>query len=191
MVKQADMAVGVKVGWLTLLEPFDQVLSSGRKVKAWRCKCDCGTEVERCAYNIAKGKGNNCGCKRHQKFTKTKKAQVPPHLKWAYPYSHQMEYGVYRQMLDRCYLECAPNYSYYGGKGVQVCDRWRHGENGMNGFECFLTDMGKRPDGLTLDRINPFKDYEPDNCRWATWHEQGLNKRSHWEAQFQDAWGQF
>lgn len=176
------MKPGVKVGWLVLLEPFKQTLSSGRKVASWRCQCVCGKVVERCAYNIAKGKGNNCGCKRNNKALQTKLQDTPDHLRWAVPYVRCPEYRVYHQMIDRCHLETAPNYAWYGAKGVQVCDRWRHGEGRMTGFECFLTDMGKRPDGLTLDRINPFKDYEPSNCRWASWAEQGLNRRSHWEA---------
>jgi hypothetical protein len=179
-VKQADMAAGVKVGWLTLIEPFKRTLSTGRKVMCWRCKCDCGKNVERCAYNLAKGKGNNCGCKRTHKVRSRLKQDAPRHLQWAVPYTHQPEYRVYRQMLDRCHLECAPNYQFYGAKGVSVCERWRFGMDGMTGFECFATDMGQREDGMTLDRINPFHDYSPDNCRWATWAEQGLNQRRHW-----------
>lgn len=89
------------------------------------------------------------------------------------------EYRVYRQMVQRCYLLTAPNYPYYGAKGVTVCDRWRFGEDGRAGFELFIEDLGRRPDGLTLDRIDPMKPYEPANCRWATWEVQHNNLRRH------------
>ncbi len=65
-------------------------------------------------------------------------------------------------------MKCYPR---YGGKGIKVCDRWL----GKNGFVNFLDDMGKRPDGTTLDRINVKGNYEPDNCRWATIYEQRAN----------------
>lgn len=89
-------------------------------------------------------------------------------------------YRVHRQMLQRCYLLTAPNYPWYGAKGVTVCDRWRFGDGRQIGFRCFLQDMGERPHGMTLDRIDPFKPYEPGNCRWASWAQQGINKREHY-----------
>jgi hypothetical protein len=76
-------------------------------------------------------------------------------------------------MLQRCRDPKARNYKWYGARGITVCERWR----GKDGFENFRADMGERPDGLTLDRIDPFGNYEPGNCRWATWTEQQRNKR--------------
>jgi hypothetical protein len=63
------------------------------------------------------------------------------------------------------------SYKYYGAKGVKMCDRW------VDSFETFLEDMGERPEGTTIDRINPHGDYEPDNCRWSTPKVQANNKR--------------
>lgn len=76
-------------------------------------------------------------------------------------------------MIARCYNPHNNRYSYYGGRGVTVCSRWRES------FEAFLADMGARPDGMTLDRF-PDKggNYEPGNVRWATPSEQGSNKRN-------------
>jgi hypothetical protein len=73
-------------------------------------------------------------------------------------------------MKSRCHYPGAINYWLYGGRGITVCPRW-------NKFVNFLDDMGVRPDGKTLDRINPDGDYEPSNCRWATPKEQMENQR--------------
>lgn len=164
---------GERFGYLTAIEPTHRVLSSGRRMPAWRLRCDCGREVVAMTVNLVKGKHKSCGCKSSDMAIKTKGLGRD---------SHKPEYSVYRQMLDRCYLKTAPNYHWYGAKGVRVCDRWRFGENGRTGYQCFEEDMGRRPDGLTLDRIDPFGGYEPDNCRWASWSQQANNRRSAYRA---------
>ena len=75
-------------------------------------------------------------------------------------------------MIQRCTNERAANFKYYGGRGIRVCQQWR------DSFEAFLADMGERPEGKTLDRINNDGNYEPGNCRWATWSEQRRNRRA-------------
>jgi hypothetical protein len=74
-------------------------------------------------------------------------------------------------MRARCYRPGAGGYRLYGGRGITVCERWRVS------FGAFLGDMGPRPDGTTLDRINSDGHYEPGNCRWATWDVQAKNRR--------------
>lgn len=74
-------------------------------------------------------------------------------------------------MKTRCYNSASDNYKYYGALGVTVCDRW------LNSFENFLEDMGNRPENMSLDRIDPFGNYDPENCKWATQSEQTLNTR--------------
>ena len=75
-------------------------------------------------------------------------------------------------MGDRCRLPGNPNWHRYGGRGIAVCGRW----SGPGGFSNFLADMGERPEGHTLDRINNDGNYSPDNCRWATPKEQRANQ---------------
>jgi hypothetical protein len=91
------------------------------------------------------------------------------------PRSHGLSrtpiYVAWRAMIYRCENPNASNFRWYGGRGIGVCARWRRS------FAAFVADMAPRPEGLTLDRINGNGDYQPDNCRWATWGEQVRNRR--------------
>ena len=93
------------------------------------------------------------------------------------------EYVCYRSMKNRCLNPNNDNYTYYGNRGIKICDRWL----GPDGFKNFLEDMGPKPsykttsNGLSIwsiDRVNPDEDYSPGNCRWATWTQQNKNRRS-------------
>ncbi len=128
----------------------------------WWCRCDCGTEGEK-HFN----QSGSCGCLQKEQITRrnTKHGYSPANAR-------APEYIAWRSMLNRCYNPNTPKYPNYGGRGIAVCDRWRHD------FSAFLADVGHKPSpDHSLDRINNDMGYSPDNCRWATNSEQNNNRR--------------
>lgn len=81
-------------------------------------------------------------------------------------------YTAWRGPKARCLNPNEPQYKHYGGRGIKVCDRW------LSSFQNFLADMGEKPKGTTLDRVNVNGDYEPGNCRWVDWKVQQNNRRN-------------
>lgn len=128
----------------------------------WRCRCDCGQERIVRGYKLRKSLTASCGCQKTEHIGM---------LRRTHGKSRSPEYISYRAMIRRCYDPTTRPYPWYGGRGVVVCERW------LNSFLAFLKDVGPRPDGWTLDRIDPNGNYEPTNCRWAPWYVQARNKR--------------
>jgi hypothetical protein len=139
---------------------------SKRRASAWLCKCDCGNETTVSGRALRRGETKSCGCgvsaPRHGH---ARKGAVSP------------TYNTWQAMVKRCEYPPRHNFQNYGGRGIKVCDRWRTGDGTRGGFECFIADMGHKPFGLSLDRIECDGNYEPSNARWTTRIGQARNRR--------------
>jgi hypothetical protein len=154
---------GERIGRLAVVEQAPKV----RRGRDWLCRCDCGTEIIVTNENLGRCTFS-CGCLQKERFEEQRHSgdATRTHGMYGTP-----TYNSWTAMRARCYRRGCNGYKNYGGRGITVCERWR------SSFENFLADMGERPDGMTLDRINVEGNYEPGNCRWATKSEQRKNVR--------------
>ena len=151
---------------------FDRLLvlsaeksSNSKRNIVWKCVCDCGKETAATGSDLRVGHKRSCGClhldaliESHTKHGHAKAGQLSPtYISWA-------------SMHTRCSNQNARNFKHYGGRGISVCERWKS-------FDNFLSDMGERPSGKSLDRIDVNRNYDPSNCKWSTHSEQVKNQR--------------
>ncbi len=130
----------------------------------WACRCECGNERTVLGAYLRRRQSRSCGCLQREEHTK----RMTTHG------CAGKITGTYRSwhcMKARCENQRSRHYAYYGGRGITVSENWKT-------FEGFLADMGERPKGLTLDRLDNSKGYYKDNCRWATRFEQQRNTRA-------------
>src|SRR3990167_1125720 len=155
---------------------------TGRRMVKWRCLCECGKEHSVLAVHMMRGKTRSCGCMAAENASKRWKRYANKHgwAQWSVKHglSSSDEYGVWGEMIGRCHRQTSNRYEYYGARGISVFGRWRYGEGSKTGFECFISDMGRRPRrGLSIERLDNDGNYHPSNCCWATQSQQMNNTR--------------
>lgn len=130
----------------------------------WLCKCECGNLKSIHGSSIKNGETKSCGCLQKEALRERSLTHGGTIGRTC-----SKTYNTYRGMKSRCYREKDTRFYSYGAKGIKVCDRW------LESFENFLEDMGERPEGLTIERKDPTKNYEPSNCIWGDITEQNFN----------------
>lgn len=166
--------VGERHGRLLIVARAPKELWRDRNA-CWFAECDCG------GFSLVRGTDlkntKSCGCYRRENTATIGRSNKGKANLSATTHGHSKPgrvTGTYRSwqaMKDRCLKEDRRDYQWYGAKGITICERW------LESFENFLEDMGERPPGTSLDRIDPFGNYEPSNCRWADSKTQRMNQR--------------
>lgn len=149
---------GQRFGKLVVLARHSQ---NARRDWHWLCQCDCGRQKPIAVHNLVAGKSRSCGVCIRKGYTRHGHS---PHNKWS------GTYVSWRDMILRCTYPKSNRYEYYGGRGIIICERWLS-------FPNFLADMGERPPGHSIERINVNGNYEPSNCKWIPRAEQSKNRR--------------
>lgn len=135
---------------------------SVNKNTMWECLCSCGVIRSVNGSDLKSGKSKSCGCYNLEEIIK----RETTHGMTGTPI-----YKTWREMHTRCYNKNRKSYIDYGGRDINICERWLK-------FENFYADMGEKPKGMSIDRKNNDGNYEPSNCRWATKQQQINNRRS-------------
>ena len=150
---------GMKFGMLIVIKECNQrIQPSGQSIRVFYCRCSCGNEKNFSLADLRSGHTISCGCYR--------KTFMVKHGKY-----NTKTYKVWSHMRERCLQRNTKSFQSYGGRGITICERW-------NTFENFYEDMGEKPEGKSLDRIDNNSGYCKENCRWATQKEQMNNTRN-------------
>ena len=136
--------IGTQYNFWTILKRI--AYRSGQTIVLARCIC--GTEKEVGLGNLRGGKSQSCGCQFNQRARIHLMSKTPTYASWAH-------------IISRCHRPGDPSFKHYGAKGIKVCDHWRYS------FASFFKDMGIRPDGTTLTRIDQTKNFSKENCKWV------------------------
>lgn len=154
-----------RFGSLTFIGEGEPLKTHAHPIRRARFRCDCGNICDMQPTKVAcEGGHRSCGCVGAQMTSK----RMTKHGGYLTP-----EYKSWNAMNQRCHNERSTSFAQYGGRGISVCTQWR----GDSGFLRFVEDMGPRPEGFSIDRIDPNGNYEPANCRWASQEVQDNNKR--------------
>lgn len=162
--------VGQRFGKLVVLDALEpHMTDAGGYVQRFKVRCDCGSVYEVYGSSL-RGGSRQCNSCRKKGYA----------ARSAVGYKHPL-YRLWWGMITRCRDTGSTSYADYGGRGIQVCDRWVGDTSKvgtMEGFRAFLEDMAPRPPGMSLGRIDNDESYSPDNCRWETPEQQMNNTRA-------------
>jgi hypothetical protein len=162
-----EVKSGDRFGFLTILcEAERKRKPNGNPYRIFSVKCDCGTVKDIRLSSLKEGTTVSCGC-----FHKENAKNILAKSALTHGQSRTRLYWVWMSMKRRCNDPKNKSYARYGARGITVCKEWNES------FEAFSEYVSPKPEGLTLDRINTFKGYEPGNVRWATYKEQARNSR--------------
>lgn len=172
LVVKLDLA-GRRFGRLTAVRPLPARTVSGGSAIYWECLCDCGNRTEVITASLTTARTVSCGCARYDMA----RIRGGANFRHGHRVTETPTYRIWAAMRARVNNPNLSGYANYGGRGIKCIPRWAH-------FENFLADMGERPAGMTLDRIDPDGDYEPLNCRWADRTVQANNRRTNRRIEF-------
>lgn len=154
--------IGRKFGRLTVISYHSD--SRNRNI-CYLCKCECGNEKAISGNSLRRGLTRSCGC-----LVKNRDRSGSKNPAYSHGHSDSPTWKSWTGMIQRCANPNNPKYKNYGARGICICKRWMK-------FENFLEDMGARPPGTSIGRIDNDGDYDPSNCRWETSKQQANNKR--------------